>query len=80
MTDAVEGVHVSKAIHKAKIEVSLEGLKAAAATAFMMDKNASMPLEQNVDTVRIDKPFMYIIKDSSNNEVWFVGTVYNFSK
>ncbi len=80
MTDAVEGVHVSKAIHKAKIEVSLEGLKAAAATAFMMDKNASMPLEQNVDTVRIDKPFMYIIKDSSNNAVWFVGTVYNFSK
>ena len=80
MTNAIEGLHVSKAIHKAKIEVSLEGLKAAAATVFTMDKNSAMPLDQKADTVRIDKPFMYIIKDSNNNEVWFVGTVYNFEK
>ena len=78
MTNAVEGLHVSKAIHKAKVEVSLEGLKAAAATAFMMDKNSAMIIERRVDTVRIDKPFMYIIKDSNSNEVWFVGTLYNF--
>ena len=78
MTNAVEGLHVSKAIHKAKIEVSIAGVKAAAATVFTMDKNSAMIRENKVDTVRIDKPFMYIIKDSSNNEVWFVGTLYNF--
>ena len=26
--------------------------------------------------INIDNPFMYLIRDKANGEVWFVGTVY----
>lgn len=26
--------------------------------------------------IKIDKPFMYLIRDKKTNEIWFVGTVY----
>ena len=67
---------VSDAIHKTHIEVSEEGTKAAAVTAFTF-KNSSMPSDDlEVIDINFDKPFIYIIKDRKYNNIWFFGTVY----
>ena len=67
---------VSKAIHKADVKFSEEGIRAAAVTIFAMEKN-TMILEEYVPiTVKIDKPFMFLIKDKATGEIWFVGTMY----
>ena len=74
-----EEIYVSKAIHKADIEFTEEGTKAAAVTVILMEISAAIPLEATPKepiTVKFDKPFLYVIRDKETGEVWFVGTVY----
>ncbi len=67
---------VGNAIHKADIEFSEEGIKAAAVTVFIMAGNAMIQDPPEYVYINIDKPFMYLIRDVATGEVWFVGTVY----
>ena len=68
--------------HKANIEFSNDGIKAAAATlaggygagGCEFDYKFK-PLVEKID-LTFDKPYMYIIRDKKTGEVWFVGTVY----
>lgn len=73
--DDDENLYVSSVIHKANIDFSEDGIKAAAVTVLMMDENAVVVKEQPV-IVKIDKPFFFEIRDKKNGEVWFMGTVY----
>ena len=73
---ASEKLCVGDALHKADIDFSEEGIKAAAVTVIIMDTNSIMPIENEPEEIRIDKPFMYLIRDKQTNEIWFVGTVY----
>lgn len=76
------GAYINKAVHKANIEFSNDGIKAAAATAiggkgaadcrFVYDWE--VPVKE-ID-ISFNKPFMYIIRDKDTGEVWFIGTVY----
>lgn len=75
---------ISSADHKATIEFSNEGIKAAAVTAVGGAGSASgvsfehiyeVPVE--IIDLNFDKPYMYIIRDKATGEVWFTGTVYN---
>ena len=85
LSGIVEGEkhYIDPAIHKANIEFSNDGIKAAAATAFGGMGSSSggfnylfeVPVEE-ID-LTFDKPFMYIIRDKATGEVWFAGTVYN---
>ena len=81
ITDSKD-VHISKAIHSAKIEFSNEGIKAAGATVLGGAGNAGEPFDYlfevpiEIIDMTFDKPFMYIIRDKANGEVWFMGTVY----
>lgn len=68
-------LHVSRAIHKANIDFSEDGIKAAAVTVFIMDKNLAQMVPKFVE-VKIDRPFFFEIRDKENGEVWFTGTVY----
>lgn len=77
-----EKQYINKAIHKADIEFSNEGIKAAAATALggagastCWDYKFKVPVEE-ID-LTFDKPYMYIIRDKATGEVWFTGTVYS---
>ena len=74
---------INPAIHKADIEFSNDGIKAAAATGFggagastacTYDYEFEVPVEE-ID-VTFDKPYMYLIRDKATGEVWFTGTVY----
>lgn len=71
-----DSLYVNDAIHKADIEFSEEGIRAAAVTTFMLDSKALIS-ENDVINVNIDKPFLFVIRDKETGEVWFVGSVYN---
>ena len=74
---------ITSANHKATIEFSNDGIKAAAATsiggggatsACQYDYIYDVPVE-TID-VTFDKPYLFLIRDKNSGEVWFVGTVY----
>lgn len=74
---------IDKAIHKANIEFSNDGIKASAATAMGGAGAATGPHFEYLFKVPVididisfDKPYMYLIRDKASGEVWFVGTVY----
>ena len=77
-----KGEYISSANHKAKIEFSNDGIKAAAATKLGGAGSTSggfnylyeVPVEE-ID-ITFDKPYIYLIRDKNSGEVWFMGSVY----
>lgn len=76
MTNNQKGLYVSDALHKANIDFSEKGVKAAAVTVMVMVDKAMVMEEKHPEELRFDKPFLYLIKDKENGEIWFVGAVY----
>lgn len=72
----LEKLYVSDALHKANIDFTEKGVKAAAVTAFIMTANAMIPDEVQPIRVNFDKPFLFLIRDKKTKEIWFVGAVY----
>ena len=75
-------VTISEAKHKANIEFTQDGIKAAAATeAGGAGAGSSFDYFFEVPTITIDltfdKPYMFLIRDKQSSEVWFMGNVYN---
>lgn len=70
-----EQLFVGDALHKANIEFSEDGIKAAAVTVFAMTDGMA-PYYPNPIEIKINKPFIYFIRDKKTGEVWFVGSVY----
>jgi len=71
------GLFIDQAVHKAIIEVSEKGIKAAAATGFAMKENAMFEQDKIDVVLEFNKPFISIIRDKNTKDIWFVGTVYN---
>jgi len=70
-------LYVSDAFHKADIEFSEDGIKAAAVTVFVMSRvGSARPVQTYPVNIVIDKPFMFIIRDKATKDIWFTGTVY----
>ena len=73
---------INNATHKANIEFSNEGIKAAAATALGGYGAAGCGFDHIYDVpiktidMTFDKPYLFIIRDKLTGEVWFTGTVY----
>lgn len=72
MTNQVR-LFVSRAIHKAFVDVNEEGTEAAAATAIVMTEGAAMPEKRVV--FRADHPYVWALKDQSTGTLLFVGRV-----
>jgi len=66
---------VSDALHKADIEFTERGVKAAAVTVFGVKANSAFIEVDPVDVI-INKPFMFIVRDKSTKDIWFTGSVY----
>ena len=64
---------ISKMFQKAKIEVSEEGTKAAAVTAAIMTMSALRPEEPRHVEFHADRPFVYMITESSTGAILFMG-------
>ncbi len=76
-----EKFYVSQAIHKTHIDLNEEGTKAAAVTAFIIDKSSAMiEQEEKIIEIKFDKPFAYIIRDTKTKEILFFGVVYEPAK
>ena len=67
------GFMVSKMLQKAKIEVSEEGTKAAAVTAAVMTMSAFHPEEPRRVEFHANRPFVYMITESSTGVILFMG-------
>jgi serpin B len=67
-------LYISSVIHKAFISTDETGTEAAAATAVIMNATAMplAPLE-----VKIDRPFIFLIRDIKTGTVLFIGRVMN---
>ena len=75
--DGNQDLSVSAVIHKAKIEVSAQGTKAAAATAIIMQCTCVgyyQPPPPPIDFT-VDHPFIYLIKDNTTGSTLFMGRV-----
>ena len=76
-------IAINSATHKANIEFSNEGIKAAAATQMGGMGSAGCWFEYNYDVpvetidLTFDSPYLFLIRDKDSGEVWFMGTVYN---
>merc|ERR1719330_705859 len=70
-------VHLSKVIHKAKVEVNEDGTKAAAATAARLQSRA-MPMPPSGQArVIVDRAFLFLIRDKVTGMFLFAGAVEN---
>ncbi|MDA3781412.1 MAG: serpin family protein [Bacteroidales bacterium] len=65
-------LYIDKIIHKAFIEVNEKGTEAAAATAVTMRKTSAMFEKVNL---KIDHPFIFLIKDNKTGSILFSGRV-----
>ncbi len=74
---ASEPLYVNDAIHKANIDFSEKGIKAAAITVFAM-KNAMRVKDEESQPIiiNIDHPFLFFIYDEAKDTTWFTGAVY----
>lgn len=76
ITDTDLRLFVGNALHKADIQFTEKGVKAAAVTTLLVKDTMAIEEQERPEEITIDKPFLYIIRDKQTNEVWFVGTVY----
>ena len=67
-----ERLSISNVIHQANIDVDEKGTEAAAATAVVM--RATAILAQPV-TVRVDRPFLFALRDVPTGAILFLGRV-----
>ena len=67
-------IFIGRVIHKTFIEVSPKGTKAGAATVVEM-KDECAPWYEEMKTVHLDRPFIYMLIDCENNQPFFMGTV-----
>lgn len=76
-----DSAYINTALHKASIEFTQDGIKAAAATILggygagePFDYYFDVPVEE-ID-ITFDRPYMFLIKDKQTEDIWFIGTVY----
>jgi serpin B len=65
---------IGDVIHKAFVAVDEKGTEAAAATAVIMRATSAPMFDVNL---QIDRPFIFIIRDTVNGQILFVGRVTN---
>lgn len=77
----IKNIYVGEAIHKTHIDLNEIGTRAAAITYFGMFKTTGvLPQEKEYINIEFNKPFIYIIRDKKNNEILFLGVVYEPNK
>jgi len=70
--DGTRQLFISEIIHKAFVAVDEKGTEAAAATAVIME---AMMAPMEYIELRIDRPFIFMIRDQSTGTILFIGRV-----
>jgi serpin B len=74
--DGKRDLQISDVIHKAFVSVDESGTEAAAATAVIM-RLTSAPIQEQIITMTIDRPFIFLIRDIQTGTILFIGNVTN---
>ncbi len=79
ITESQPPLYIGRVLHKAFVDVDEEGTEAAAATVVEMLVGAALdePTEPPPIIMRIDRPFIFLIRDIETNTILFVGRVMN---
>ena len=72
--DGTRDLYIGAVIHKAFVAVDEQGTEAAAATAVTM-RATSLPMDDIVLTV--DRPFLFLIRDTDTGAILFIGRMMN---
>jgi serpin B len=72
-------LYITDVIHKAFVSVDEAGTEAAAATAVIVGVS-SAPMPEQIVTMTIDRPFIFLIRDIQTGTIIFIGRVMNPSK
>lgn len=78
--DPMRQLFIGAVIHKGWIEVNEVGTEAAAATAVMMRVGSAMPPQEMIPFTpefRADRPFLFLIRDTTTGAILFIGRVNN---
>lgn len=65
-------LYVSEVIHKAFVAVDEQGTEAAASTAVLMQITSAQMVDHDL---QIDRPFIFIIRDTAHGQILFIGRV-----
>jgi serine protease inhibitor len=69
---------ISKVLHKAFVEVNEKGTEAAAVTAVMMMGATAAPVTVPfTPTFKADRPFLFLIRDTRDGTILFLGRMMN---
>lgn len=68
-------LYISQVFHKTFVEIDEKGTEAAAATAVVMMRATSMPVEKEPIEVRVDHPFFFAIQHRPTGACLFLGHV-----
>ena len=66
-----DDLYVSNAIQKTFIDLNEKGTKASASTGIILDNYATIEKDELI----FNKPFIYIIKEKHEDNIWFIGVV-----
>ncbi len=67
-----DGLHIGDIIHKTFIKVDESGTKAGAVTAVVMDTESA---PDEIKVINLNRPFVYMLVDTSENVPFFMGTM-----
>ena len=70
-------LYISDVVHQAYVEVNEEGTEAAAATGTIMRLAAAV---ERISVLRLDHPFIFLIRENRTGSVLFLGRVTDPSK
>ena len=68
-------IYISQVLHKTYIAVDEKGTKASAVAAVAMTEESAVMEQEDVKTVYLDRPFLYMLIDCETNTPIFMGTV-----
>ena len=66
-------LYIDEVFHKTFIDLDEVGTEAAAATAVVMMRVTSMPIEDDPTVVRFDRPFLFAVYDHPTGSILFLG-------
>jgi serpin B len=75
VTGGREGLKVDAAVHKAVLTLDEAGLEGAAATAVMMTRLAAMTTPPRPIPVRVDRPFLLLVRHRPSSTLYFLARV-----
>ena len=70
-----EPLYIGEVVHQANISVDEKGTEASAATAVVVMAGASAGPQQEPKVVRVDRPFIFAVRDTKTGAILFLGRV-----